>query len=113
MQAAFVGVDWDQGLGRWYLAQAPGPNTASVPSQTTSKRALTSSPNKWADTWDGIWTALPVAFPNVSISSPVPGLNPSAPARKHDHEISAGAFAGIGVGCGVVAVIALVFTLCR
>ena len=101
LQAAFIRVNWDQGLGKWYLAQAPGPSTASVPSRTIFKSTLTTSSSKWADTWNGIWTALPVASPNVSTSSPVPGLNPSSPAREHDHKNSAGAFA----------VIALVFAL--
>ncbi|MCJ1427016.1 hypothetical protein MMC29_004919 [Sticta canariensis] len=32
LQAAFIGVDWDEKPPTWYFAQAPGPNTASNPS---------------------------------------------------------------------------------
>ena len=60
LQAAFIGVNWNQGSGKWFLAQAPGPNPG-----LTSSAALypfsnfSSSSSIWSDTWNGHWTPLP------------------------------------------------------
>ena len=64
LQAAFLGVNWNQGLGKWFLAQAPGPNTGSTPSATPYPDTFSessSSSNAWSDTWEGFWTPLPEA----------------------------------------------------
>ena len=92
LQAAFIGVDWDQGLGQWFLAQAPGPNTASNPLQTPiTGIKLESSNTDWSDTWKPLWTALPAASANTTSST-----DSNAPATPT--HLSTGAYAGIGVG---------------
>lgn len=98
LQAAFIGVNWDQDSGNWFLAQAPGPNTPSSPIQVPFADSLKGSSNSWANTWTGYWTPLP---PN-SISSlpasptPTPTESPSAGG------LSAPADAGIGIGCAAL-----------
>ena len=42
LQAAFLGVDWIETPGKWYLAQAPGPNTASNAFQTDFESSVVS-----------------------------------------------------------------------
>ena len=62
LQAAFIGVDWDkQPVGEWYLAQAPGPNTASQPSQVPFGGIVTSASSDWSGSWQNHWT--PIAKP--------------------------------------------------
>ena len=119
LQAAFIGVDWDQGLGQWFLAQAPGPNTASIPSQKTiTDMSLESSDNQWADTWRPLWTPLPdpdnstrsvnpQSSSSPSAGSPTLGSHTSSGGRK----ISPGGYAGIGIAVAIVMVgtVALIF----
>lgn len=107
LQAAFIGVDWDLGLGKWYLAQAPGPNTAETPAQTVFSKSLISSSNDWAGTWDGFWTALPekhsVATGTVRSSPTSDALSAATSSAVPHVRLSPGAYAGIGVGCGLAA----------
>lgn len=61
LQAAFFGIDWGDGPGRWYLAQAPGPNTASSPNQSPFSNSSTVTPSagiSWNNTWEGSWFPL-------------------------------------------------------
>ncbi len=98
LQAAFIGVDWDEGLGQWFLAQAPGPNTASTPSQTAiTGTTLKSSENDWAETWRPYWTALPTAnqSPPALTSQTSLAKSTNTPLPSH---LSPRASAGIGVG---------------
>lgn len=55
MQAAFVGVKWEDGGGNWFIAQAPGPNTPKTVSPLTIDNTIVSSTTKWEDTWKGFW----------------------------------------------------------
>lgn len=119
LQAAFIGVDWDQGLGQWFLAQAPGPNTAKTPSQTAiTGTTLQGSNSDWAESWKPVWTALPLASSNSSTNQ-TPSSNHSTspqstipPTRSH---LTPGASAGIGVGvaCVVLALIMATVFMCR
>ena len=122
LQAAFIGVSWaGQGLGEWYLAQAPGPNTDSNPQSTplTSTSPIGLS-NDWADTWRGHWTALPnstvSAIPG-STSSPTttPATTSSTLAIQISHSLPGGAIAGIAVGavCAVLVAIGVAVLLLR
>ncbi|KAL8929099.1 MAG: hypothetical protein Q9172_000642 [Xanthocarpia lactea] len=90
LQAAFIGVHWDGALGSWFLAQAPGPNTASTPQQEAFTTRVNSGVGTWADTWAGHWTPL------RDTTSTNPGSSSPAPSEAG---LSAGAKAGIGVGC--------------
>ena len=105
LQAAFIGVTWfgsNQGVGTWYLAQAPGPNTDTNPQQkplTIDAPPVGLSAN-WSDTWTGFWTALPLS----------PSPTTSAISLPSKHGLSGGAIAGIAIGA-VVAVL-VVFGIC-
>lgn len=112
LQAAFLGAKWDNGLGKWFLAQAPGPNTRSIPSTALYPETFTessSSSDKWSDTWNGHWTPLP-----ETTDSPVPkpttlrNPEPSETVRK---ETASGAMttgAKIGIGTGMAALVVIV-----
>ncbi|KAL1979370.1 hypothetical protein VTN96DRAFT_6086 [Rasamsonia emersonii] len=99
LQAAFVGVNWsNDGVGNWFLAQAPGPNYQATPSTTViapGDQSLTGSQNSWLDTWTGHWTPLPepsdVSNANAAESS----------ASSRSGGLSSGGKAGIGVGVSV------------
>ena len=103
LQAAFVGVNWGDGLKQWFLAQAPGPHISSV---TDSKpiqngQPPTKSGGSWVASWNSSWTPLAAASnngPSVSTQTPAPNKG-----------ISGGAIAGIVVGAGVVALIGIAF----
>ncbi|KAL8849551.1 MAG: hypothetical protein Q9221_005485 [Calogaya cf. arnoldii] len=90
LQAAFIGVNWAQGLGHWYLAQAPGPNTAKNAIPTLFANTINGSSAKWSDTWKTHWTALRDDETTVTNDSSV---EPVA------HKLSKGAYVGIGLGC--------------
>lgn len=62
LQAAYFGINWSDGPGKWYLAQAAGPNTASSPNQSPlspdSTLVESSSGATWSDSWSGHWSPL-------------------------------------------------------
>lgn len=62
LQAAYFGINWSDEWGKWYLAQAPGPNTASNPHQSpllSNSTIVTSSASiSWSDSWSGFWFPL-------------------------------------------------------
>ena len=102
LQAAFIGVTWfgsNQGVGTWYLAQAPGPSTNTNPQQkplTIDVPPVGLSAN-WSDTWMGFWTALPLSPSPTTSAVPLPSR----------HGLSGGAIAGIAIG-GAVAVLIVI-----
>lgn len=115
LQSAFIGVDFaDQGVGQWYLAQAPGPLTDTNPQSQPIIQGVAPSglPGNWTDTWNGYWTALPIS----TMSSIPPNLtgpvHTSTPSR---HGLSGDDIAGIvlGVVCAVFVVLGLGFLLVR
>lgn len=106
LQAAFIGVDWSQG-GKWFLAQAPGPNTSSTPSAAAYPDNFSdssSSSNRWSDTWEGYWTPLAEISSNSSAPTASSTQNteqPSETARAKatsSSALSTGAKVGIGIG---------------
>jgi hypothetical protein len=104
LQAAFVGFNWHQGIGNWFLAQAPGPGYSQTtismidPDATT----ITGSTSSWADSWSGHWTALPSESASSNNSSPSNGTSPQSSSQGSGSSgFSTGAKAGVGVGCAV------------
>jgi hypothetical protein len=104
LQGAFLGVNWMDSSnhnGVWWLAQAPGPNTPSVPTQVyiqDSDRNIVSSSASWLDTWKDTWTPIgSTGGPSsaTSTSSPSPGSSGTS--------LSTGAIAGIGTGAAIAA----------
>lgn len=112
LQAAFIGVRWaGEGKGEWYLAQAPGPETDTNPQ---SKPIFDSPPvglgNDWADTWEGVWTALPTstmpAGSGKSFNSTISvGLGETSTSASLENRstpprpvLSGGTIAGIAIG---------------
>lgn len=82
LQAAFIGIDWNYEWGKWYLAQAPGPNTASNPNQSPLSYAsvVTSSAGiSWSDTWEGYW--FPLAD-DLSQLNPTSSIQPAGSGLK-------------------------------
>ena len=115
LQSAFIGVSWiDQGVGQWYLAQAPGPKTDSNPQSKplTSDSQPRGLGNTWADTWDGFWTALPASTVGPTPTKPANSVPTSAPPT---HGLSGGTIAGIAIGgvCAVVITLGIGFLLFR
>lgn len=112
LQAAFIGVNWDKGNGNWFLAQAPGPNTALTPVQkpiTTS--TIDGSTANWADTWKTVWTPLP--DPNAPFSSGPQAKNitagQSSRPTSSGSTLSGGGIAGVVIAA--VSVILLFFAV--
>jgi len=110
LQAAFLGINWEQ--GKVFLAQAPGPN--SGPSQVTAIKpgdvSLGSgSIDNWAGTWSQKWTALPGSTTTSSPSSTT--AEPATATQSPSPGLSTGAKAGIGAGVGVVALICIILAV--
>ena len=122
-QGAFVGVNWMEstnGNGVWWLAQAPGPNTPSVPTEVYIQeldRNIASSSGDWLDSWKDAWTPIGSTAGNTNGTSGRGGTNgTSSPAPGASGAgLSVGARAGIGTGIAIVvlAVILLAFFLIR
>lgn len=112
LQAAFLGANWNKGLGKWFLAQAPGPNTGSIPSTAPYPETFTdasSSSNKWSDTWSGHWTPLPETTKS-SVPKPTAFGNPE-PSETVRKDTATGAMttgAKIGIGTSSAALVVIV-----
>lgn len=108
IQAAFVGENFGNGNGNglWYLGQAPGPGASKkeVTSIGTTQSKLSPSSKTWEDTWNGYWQPLPGgADSSNSTNTTSPSKDSLASAANSD--LSSGAKAGVGVGCGVAGAI--------
>lgn len=108
LQAAFLGVNFDQ--GKFFLAQAPGPDSGPIQITTiqTSDATLRSDPiDTFADSWNRKWTT--IAPPkNTTSNNTSSGANGSttSPAPLSSG-LSTGAKAGIGIGVAAVILILL------
>ena len=123
LQAAFIGVNWDQGSGgQWYLAQAPGPNTTSSPAPLKFPGSIKNSSAAWADTWSGFWTPIARTVSDVANSSTIQptsstassqtaSTHPTSSTNSNNTSLKTASKAGIGVGivCGAI-ILALVGT---
>ena len=102
LQAAYLGINWDQ--NKFFLAQAAGPSGAQpnvqiIKSTDNTGNALSSNPaSAFLQTWQSKWTVLPA---NTTSSS----NNATTVATSGDSGsgLSKGAQIGIGVGAGVAA----------
>ena len=119
LQAAFIGVDWSQG-GKWFLAQAPGPNTSSTPSAAPYPDIFSnssSSSNKWSDTWEGYWTPLAEITNSSAPKTPSTqntGPSETARAKATGSSLTTGAKVGIGIGSAAfVGIMIIIFCLLR
>ncbi|KAI4151203.1 MAG: hypothetical protein L6R39_002085 [Caloplaca ligustica] len=106
LQAAFLGVHWDEDRGLFYLAQAPGPNTARTPQQQEFNTTLSSSTNTWSDTWAGHWTPISETRSTINSTNGTATATASGAAATTSSAakegLSTGAKAGIGLGCAAV-----------
>ena len=106
LQAAFLGVNWETGIGTWWLAQAPGPNTSSTPVITSidlDAQTISPSTNIWEDTWSGIWTPLDKTINSTNTTS-----SPQSTTSSKRSNLSAGDKAGIGIGAAIAAVLVII-----
>lgn len=105
LQAAFLGVIWDPQAGLWFLAQAPGPNTAQTSQQVPLTTTVSGSSNSWSDSWTGHWTPIKETTSTVNATNstvpegPTTTTAPPAANSSSPGGLSTGAKAGIGVGC--------------
>ncbi|MCJ1265655.1 hypothetical protein MMC22_005535 [Lobaria immixta] len=107
LQAAFLGVNWDEEPPTWYLAQAPGPNTSSSPFQIDfGDNVAASSTASWNDTWEGSWIPLAdnSSKPNQTSSGDSPNSSGSSSSKRG---LTAGAKAGIAIGCAAIVIAVL------
>lgn len=102
LQAAFVGVNWEQ--GKFFMAQAPGPAVGAsqiVPMDPTATTIASNDISEFAGSWVGTqyWTAL-------SLNSKAPSGGGGGGGRGAVR-LSGGAIAGIVVGAIIGAVLLL------
>ncbi|CAG7961503.1 unnamed protein product [Penicillium salamii] len=116
-QAAFIGVNYGtgNGIGNWFLAQAPGPgiSTSSIIVTEAGATELTGSSDSWAETWTSHWTPLPGST-DSTIKDSTEGSNTNSTLPKNPKDegssLSLGDRVGIGAGAGAVGLIlAVVF----
>ena len=101
LQAAYLGINWDQ--NKFFMAQAAGPGAQqpSVQIIKTTDNTLESNPSStFLQTWQSKWTLLPANASSstnnaTSVQTPTSGTGGSG--------LSTGAIVGIGVGIGVAA----------
>ncbi|PWY93040.1 hypothetical protein BO94DRAFT_622242 [Aspergillus sclerotioniger CBS 115572] len=64
LQAAFIGVNWLG--GKWFLAQAPGPDGSFIVDTETigdNDSTIPGTSNSWEDTWKNSWTLIATKSP--------------------------------------------------
>ncbi|KAL9118928.1 MAG: hypothetical protein Q9187_004517 [Circinaria calcarea] len=108
LQAAFLGVNYDQ--GKFFVGQAPGPDSGPIQITTiqTSDATIRSNPiDTFADSWNRKWTT--IALPKNSTSDNTSGGidGPTNTPATLDPGLSTGAKAGIGIGIAAVVLILL------
>lgn len=103
LQAAFVGVNWGDGVGSWFLAQAPGPNFPTTPSTAIIPAHATQIPgskDSWEETWDGHWDVL--SAPDPKETEPAASKHATNDSNGSEYAggagLSKGGKAGIGIG---------------
>jgi hypothetical protein len=93
LQAAFIGMNWNN--SKWWMAQAPGPRAmlSTVTSLQNSSETITAIAGQslWTSSWDSIWT--PLAEQNANGDNLQP---PSANASGLSPGTKAGAAALLG-----------------
>lgn len=110
LQAAFIGANWKPTAppAYWFLAQAPGPNTATtalVASIDDSDKGIRGLDTDWADTWDGFWTVEPKSHTMTADPAGPETQQPMSDSRKSSHE--SGTSTGVKIGIAVAVSVAL------
>ncbi|CAG8341131.1 unnamed protein product [Penicillium salamii] len=98
LQAAFVGVNWLHS-GKWFLAQAPGPDASFIVDTATmdeSSPSVSGSSSSWEDTWKRQWVALPKASTDTTN-----GTHSPSDTTTPDTGLSTTAKMGIIVGSAI------------
>ncbi|KAJ5959239.1 uncharacterized protein N7479_006389 [Penicillium vulpinum] len=122
LQAAFIGTNWQEGIGSgyWFLAQAPGPAIGSSAQQSIeiSDTSITASANSWEDSWNGYWVPLSSKSSNPGLSTGAKdgtgnsnsSLSTEAKADTSNSSpgLSTGAKVGIGIGCAAGGLVLIV-----
>jgi hypothetical protein len=116
-QGAFIGVNWMESTshnGVWWLAQAPGPNTPSVPTEVYIQefdRSINCSTNNWLDSWKDSWTPIGSIAGNASGTSNT--TTPAASSSGAGLSVAAIAVIGTSVTVPVLAVVLVAFLIRR
>ncbi|PWY75051.1 aspartic protease [Aspergillus heteromorphus CBS 117.55] len=116
LQAAFVGVNWFG--GKWFLAQAPGPDGSFIVDTVTigdNDSTISGSTNSWEDTWQNTWKVLATRSTNSTTSNTsTPQPTTSSTPTKTNNVLSPVVKIGIIIGStvGGVLIISLLSALC-
>ncbi|KAG7050901.1 aspartic-type endopeptidase [Colletotrichum scovillei] len=115
LQGAFTGFNYDR--ERFFMAQAPGPGMSEQLIVPDNSQDLRSRPaDTFVDTWREYWTELEVAAGGTGGTGGTPGTTPEATGDNSTPTsgLGTGAIAGIAVaaGCGLVALVALLWFFC-
>lgn len=127
LQAAFFGVNWNQGVGKWFLAQAPGPNTGSTPDTALYPSSFIESSggsDEWSKSWNGHWTPLPEITRSSNNSKPsttqrsltlktapatTETFKPAIATNVANGELTTGAKLGLAFGISIAALVIIAF----
>ena len=109
LSSAWIGIK----VGKWFLAQAPGPNTRSTPDTAlfpSSFSDSSSASKEWSDSWDGHWKPLPETINSSSGFKPsaTRDIETSKTARATDVAtggLTTEAKVGLGIGMGSAALV--------
>ncbi|TGZ83599.1 hypothetical protein EX30DRAFT_368932 [Ascodesmis nigricans] len=111
LQGAYLGLNWHQ--KKFWLAQAPGPDSGATDVQPLDKTALelmSTSDNTWESSWLNHWNVTQDAENPVDldeISKPGSSSSDSASSSEKKNGLSTGALIGISVTAVIVAVACL------
>lgn len=115
LQAAFLGINWQQ--SKFFIAQAPGPGAATPnlqPIEPNDATIISNPITDFASSWEHNWT--PIAASSVNNNSGVATTTGPASVPASKSGLSSGAKAGIAVGVIVgvlVLAVVIVFSLRR
>ncbi|KAJ5683810.1 uncharacterized protein N7477_000155 [Penicillium maclennaniae] len=102
LQAAFVGVNWLG--GKWFLAQAPGPDGSFIVNPVTisdDESAILGSSNSWEDTWKTSWNVLETKMTNTDTKTSPKSSSSTIDSTNDKSGLSTTAKIGIIVGTAV------------
>ena len=111
LQAAFIGVNWLG--GKWFLAQAPGPDGSFIVDTETigdNDSTIPGTSNSWEDTWKNSWKLIATnATPTANTTVPEPSSS-STESKGLSTVVRTGIIVGSVVGG--VSIIVLCCGLC-
>ncbi|PYI08356.1 aspartic protease [Aspergillus sclerotiicarbonarius CBS 121057] len=119
LQAAFIGVNWLG--GKWFLAQAPGPDGSFIVNTATigdNDSTIPRTSNSWEDTWKNSWKLIATKSTTNSTSTSTTKPSTTDPEASSSSTDSKGLSAVVKTGViiastvGGVSIIALFCVLC-